>query len=93
MPTARNIPRKMIPILIVVVALAAIAGVAAGIKISSGDSPPKSKPVAVAVNPEIEALLNKGNRDDTTDDYFERTSSSLAGAAAGDYNSQFRNLG
>jgi hypothetical protein len=63
--TVRKIPRKMLPILIVVVALAAVAGVAVGVKISSGDPPPKSKPVAVAVNPEIEALLNKGNRNDT----------------------------
>ena len=93
MPTVRKIPRKMIPILIVVVTLAAVAGVAVGVKISSGDPPPKSKPVAVAVNPEIEALLKKGNRNDTADDYFERTSPSFAGAAAGDYNSKFRNLG
>ena len=93
MATVRNIPRKMLPILIVVVALAAAAGVAVGVKISSSDPPPKSKPVAVAVNPEIEALLKKGNRDDTADDYFERTSPYFAGAAAGDYNSKFRNLG
>ena len=88
MATVRKIPRKTLPILIVVVALAAAAGVAVGVKISSSDPPPKSKPVAVAVNPEIEALLQKGSRNDTADDYFERTSSYFAGAAAGDYNSK-----
>ncbi len=91
--TVRKIPRKMLPILIVVVAMAAVAGFAVGIKISSGNSPPKSKPVAVAVTPEIETLLNKGHRNDTAEDYFEETSPSFAGVAAGNYNSNFRNLG
>ena len=93
MSTARKIPRKILPLLIVLVALAGAIGITVGVRASSGSTATTAKPVPVAVNPEIEALLSKGSRDVTTDDYFERTSPYFAGAAAGDYNSKFRNLG
>jgi hypothetical protein len=83
----------MLPLLIVVVVLAGALGVVVGIKVSSGNSPARVKPVPVAVNPEIEALLNKGNRNDTTPGYFETTSPEFAATAAGDYNSKFHDLG
>jgi Glycosyl hydrolase family 26 len=93
MSTARKIPRKFFPLLIVLVALAGAIGVAVGVRSSFGSPTKTSKPVVVAVNPEIEALLKKGKHDDTTEGYFERTSPSFIGVAAGDYNSKFRNLG
>ena len=93
MTTARKIPRKFFPLLIVLVALAGAIGVAVGVRSSFGSPTKTSKPVVVAVNPQIEALLNKGKHNDTTEGYFERTSPSFAGVAAGDYNSKFRNLG
>ena len=93
MSTARKIPRKIFPLLIVLVALVGAVGVVVGVRASFGSPTKTSKPVVVKVNPEIETLLKKGTRDVTTDDYFERTSPYFAGAAAGDYNSKFRNLG
>ena len=93
MTTARKIPRKFFPLLIVLVALAGAIGVAVGVRSSFGSPTKTSKPVVVAVNPEIEALLKTGKHNDTTEGYFERTSPSFAGVAAGDYNSKFRDLG
>jgi len=53
---------------------------------------PRAITVSVEVAAEMQTLLNEG-RGDTANGYFEATSSTLVAAAAGDYNSEFYNLG
>ncbi len=89
MPTIEKIPRKIFPILIVLVAIAVALGITVSCKSSSTAT---SKPAATAVGPEMQTLLNDG-KGYTADGYFERTSSALVAAAAGDYNSKFYYLG
>jgi hypothetical protein len=79
------------PIPIVLVIFAGALGITA----SFGDSSTTtSKPAATATSaaPEINTLLNEGDGY-TAEGYFERTSSALVAAAAGDYNSKFYDLG
>ena len=84
MSTIEKIPRKIFPILVVLAVLAAALGVALGIAVSLKDS--------AAVAAEMKTLLQEGNGD-TAQGYFAATSPTLVAAAAGDYNSQFYNLG
>ena len=84
MSTIEKIPRKIFPILVVLAVLAAALGVALGIAVSLKDS--------AAVAAEMKTLLHEGNGD-TAQGYFTATSPTLVAAAAGDYNSQFYNLG
>jgi Glycosyl hydrolase family 26 len=84
--------KRIFLILIRLVVLAGLLGAAA----SCGNPPkPASKPSAAAIAAiaaEIKTLLNEGTGD-TTEGYFEGTSSALVAAAAGKYNSQFYDLG
>jgi hypothetical protein len=81
--------KRIVPILMRLVVLAGLLGAAA----SCGNPPkPADKPSAAAIAAEIKTLLNKGPGD-TSEDYFTGTSSALVAAAAGKYNSQFRDLG
>jgi Glycosyl hydrolase family 26 len=78
-----------LPTLIVLVVFASLLGLTA----SSGDSStttgqPEFSPVAANIEP----LLNVG-KGPADEGYFERTSSTLAAAAAGTYNSRFYDLG
>ncbi len=81
--------KRIVPILMRLVVLAGLLGAAA-----SCGSPPKpvAKPSAAATSAEIKTLLNEGPGD-TSAGYFTGTSSALVAAAAGQYNSQFRDLG
>jgi Glycosyl hydrolase family 26 len=89
MSPGKKILRKIFLILSV---LAVVAG-ALSIAMSFKKSPTTTvKPVAAAVDSELETLLNEGNGDTVTG-YFEATSSTLGAAAAGDYNSKFYDLG
>jgi hypothetical protein len=85
----RKIPRKIFPILMVLVAFAAALGITASF---GNSSTPTSTPAAVAATTEVRTLLNEGNGD-TVKGYFEATSPALVAAAAGDYNSNFYDLG
>lgn len=79
-------------ILPIVVVLVVFAG-ALGFTASSGDpSTTTTKPADPPVSDQIKPLLNKG-AGPADEGYFERTSSALVAAAAGDYNSRFYNLG
>jgi peptidoglycan hydrolase-like protein with peptidoglycan-binding domain len=53
---------------------------------------PRAITVSAEVAAEMETLLNEG-RGDTANGYFEATSATLVAAAAGDYDSEFYNLG
>jgi hypothetical protein len=86
MPTVKKVLREVFPVLI---ALGVFAG-AVGIPESSGDSSAADSALA-AVAYERAALLNEGNGDTATG-YFEATSSALVAAAAGAYDSKFRDL-
>jgi hypothetical protein len=88
MSTIKKIPRKIFPILIVLVVFAGALGITA----SFGNSSTTGKPAVTAVATDMETLLNKGNGD-TTKGYFKATSLTLVAAAAGDYNSKFYDLG
>jgi hypothetical protein len=84
-----KIPRKIFPILIILVVIVGALGITAAFRNSSTTT---SNSAATAVTSEMETLLNEGH-DDTTTGYFKRTSSALAAAAAGNYNSEFYDLG
>ena len=77
------------PVLIVLVVFAGVLGITASFGLSSTTT---GKPAATSVTAEIEALLNEGDGY-TAKGYFEKTSSTLVAAAAGDYNSKFYDLG
>jgi len=91
MPRIAKIPRKIFPVLVVLVALAAALGITASLGNSSTTT---SKPpvTATADSADVQALLGDG-RDTTADGYFRTTSSTLVAAAAGAYNSRFYDLG
>jgi len=66
---------------------------ALGLTASCGNSSATTgKPEAAVLAAEMKALLKKGDGD-TAKGYFEATSSTLVAAAAGDFNSQFYDLG
>ena len=78
-----------LPTLIVLVVFASLLGLTA----SSGDSSTTTgQPTYSPVAANIEPLLNVG-KGPADEGYFERTSSTLAAAAAGTYNSRFYELG
>jgi hypothetical protein len=85
----KKILRRIFPILVVLVALAAALGITASFGNSSATT---GNPADIAVSAEIKTLLNEGGGD-TAQGYFEATSSTLVAAAAGDYNSKFYDLG
>jgi hypothetical protein len=88
----RRMPRKIFPVLVVLVVLVIVAG-ALGIAASFGDSPkPTSKPSAAAVAAEMKTLLNEGSGEDAAG-YFGAASATLIAAAEGTYNSKFYDLG
>jgi hypothetical protein len=90
MSTRKKIPRKIFPVLIVLVVFAVALGITACLGNSSTTT---SDSKAAAIPPsERETLLNEGNGD-TSKGYFEATSSTLVAAAAGELNSEFYNLG
>jgi hypothetical protein len=89
MSTVRKILRRILPILTILVIFAG----ALVIKASFGDSSTSaSKPSIAALAAEMKALLIEGIHD-STEGYFKRSSSALVAAAAGDYNSNFHDLG
>jgi Glycosyl hydrolase family 26 len=77
------------PVLIVLVILAGTLRVTASFGTSST---PTSQPGDPATASQLKALLNDG-KGYTEEGYFEKTSSTLVAAAAGDYNSKFHGLG
>jgi hypothetical protein len=83
MPTVKKIPRKIFPILIIVVVFAGALGITASFGVFS---------TAGKQAAEMKTLLNEGYGD-TAKGYFEVTSSTLTAAAAGDYDSKFYDLG
>jgi hypothetical protein len=91
MSTRNRIPRKIVFVLPVLVVLAVLAS-AVGFAASFGHSSATVKPADSPVAPDLEKFLGAG-KGDTADDYFKATSSSLAAAADGDYNSKFYYLG
>src|SRR6266581_129320 len=84
-PVKKILPRSF-PTLIGLLVFASALGI-----MTACSSPSKtvSKPAATA---QIKTLLNAGDGY-TAEGYFKATSPSFAGVAAGDYNSNFRNLG
>ena len=88
MSPMKKILRKIFPIVVVLVVCAGILVITASFSSSSTitDNP------AAAVAAEMKILLNEGSGDTTTG-YFEAPSSALVAAAAGDYDSEFYNLG
>jgi Glycosyl hydrolase family 26 len=86
MPTTKKILRILI---VLAVFVGALGITSCGNSSTSSDRPKVS---AAALAAEREALLNKGNSD-TAKGYFEATSSTLVAAAAGDFNSEFYDLG
>jgi hypothetical protein len=86
MSVIKKIPRKIFPILVVLMALAGALGIAAIFGNWSTGEP------AVTAAAEVETLLSKGSGD-TVKGYFEATSPTLVAAAAGDYNAEFYDLG
>jgi Glycosyl hydrolase family 26 len=85
----KKILRRILPILVVLVAFAAALGITASFGNSSATT---GKPAVIAVSAEMKTLLNEGGGD-AANGYFEATSSTLVAAAAGDYNSKFYDLG
>jgi hypothetical protein len=90
-----SMPRKIFPVLVVLVIVAGALGIAA----SSGNSPkPTRKPPAAAVAAvaavaaETKTLLNDGGGDAAVG-CFRAASATLVAAAAGTYNSKFYDLG
>jgi Glycosyl hydrolase family 26 len=76
--------RGSLRVLVIVVVIAGVLVIT--------DSPTTRNPVASVVAAEMNTLLNEGTSD-TTNGYFQATSSTLVAAAAGDYNSNFYDLG
>ena len=91
MSVRKKILWTIFPILIVLVVFAGVVGITASFGVSTTTP---SKPVASdpSVAPDLNALLNVG-KGPGTEGYFERTSSGLVAAAAGQYNSRFYGLG
>jgi Glycosyl hydrolase family 26 len=89
MSPGKKILRKIFPVLFVLVIVAGALTIATSFKESPTTT---AKPVAAAVDTELNTLLSEGNGD-TVKGYFEAASSTLAAAAAGDYNSKFYDLG
>jgi Glycosyl hydrolase family 26 len=85
MSSRKRIPWIIFPILIVLVLLAGVLGITASFGVSSTTGKP-------AAAPDINTLLAEG-KGYTENGYFEKTSSTLVAAAAGDYNSKFYHLG
>ena len=92
MPQRKKILWIVFPILFVLIILAGTLRITA----SFGTSTPTSQPGDPAGDPQtssqLNALLNDG-KGYTEEGYFEKTSSTLVAAAAGDYNSKFHGLG
>ena len=85
----RQIPRRILPILIGLVVIVGALSITTSCKNSSAPGRP---PVSTRVTAEIQTLLNEGEGD-TAPAYFKATSSNLVAVAAGDYNSKFYDLG
>jgi hypothetical protein len=85
----KTILRRIFPILIVLIAVAGALGITASFGNSSTTA---GKPAASTVAAEMRTLLNEGSGDAVTG-YFEPASPALVAAAAGDYNSNFYDLG
>jgi hypothetical protein len=86
MPTVKKILRIL---MVLAVFVGALGTTSCGNSSASAD---RSKLTAAAMARERQALLKKGHGD-TSKGYFEATSSTLVAAAAGDFNSQFYDLG
>src|SRR5580704_4234111 len=95
MSSRKKILWIVFPVLIVLVIVAGAVRITASFGTASTPEPP-SQPVNTAVAPQLntllKTLLNEG-KGYTEDGYFEKTSSALVAAAAGSYNSRFRDLG
>jgi hypothetical protein len=89
MSAIKKIPQKIFPALTILVVFAGVLGITVSCRDPSTTT---IKPAVTAVAAEMDTLLNEGNGV-TTKDYFKATSSTLVAAAAGDYNSKFRDLG
>ena len=89
MSRRKKIPWIVFPILIILVILAGTLGITASFGTSST---PTSQPGITATAPQLKPLLSDG-KGYTEAGYFEKTSSTLVAAAAGDYNSKFHYLG
>ena len=85
MSVRKKILWTIFPILIVLVVFAGVLGITAsfGVSTTTPSKPAASDP---SVAPDLTALLNVG-KGPGTDGYFEKTSSGLVAAAAGQYNS------
>jgi Glycosyl hydrolase family 26 len=90
MSTLKKILPKIFPTVIVLVVFAGVLAITTSFRnTSSTITKPK---VTAAAASETEVLLNEGDSE-TASSYFEATSSTLVAAAAGDYNSNFYDLG
>jgi hypothetical protein len=89
MSAIKKIPQKIFPALTILVVFAGVLGITVSCRDPSTTT---IKPAVTAVAAEMDTLLNEGNGI-TTKGYFKATSSTLVAAAAGDYNSKFRDLG
>ena len=88
-PTEKILRRRIFPIIMGLVVAAGALGIAASFR----KSPTAIRnSAATAAAAELKTLLHEGDGD-TAKGYFEATSPDLAAAAAGDYNSTFRDLG
>jgi Glycosyl hydrolase family 26 len=87
MSAIKKIPRKIFPVLVVLVVFAGALGITA---IFGNWLTTVGQPAVTAA--EVKTLLSKGSGD-TVKGYFEATSQTLVAAAAGDYNSRFYDLG
>jgi len=89
MPPKKRILRAIFPILVVLAVLAGVLGCTASFGNSSTTT---IKPADPTVSAEMETLLHEG-KGPADEGYFKATSSDLAAAASGDYNSKFYDLG
>jgi hypothetical protein len=88
MSAIKKIPRRIFPILVVLMALAGALGIAA----IFGNWPTGAGQPAVTAAAEVKTLLSEGSGA-TVKGYFEATSPALVAAAAGAYNAEFYDLG